>query len=73
MGNLVVTGSVSLDRVFEDPGGAEGTEIAGWGFRFDRGEDRDRFKLEELLAADAQLLDRISCAPPDWPSRMRSV
>ncbi len=60
MGKLVVTEFVSLDGVFEDPGGSEGTPIAGWSFKFDRGEDGDRFKLDELEAADAQLLGRVT-------------
>ena len=57
MGKLVVTEFVSLDGVFEDPGGAEGTPHGGWTFKFDQG-DGMQFKLEELRAADAQLLGR---------------
>ena len=34
MAKLVVTEFVSLDGVFEDPGGAEGTPQGGWSFRF---------------------------------------
>lgn len=60
MGKLIVTEFVSVDGVFEDPGGSEGTRRAGWTFTFDRGEDGDRYKLEELLAADAQLLGRVT-------------
>ncbi len=60
MGKLVVTEFVSVDGVFEDPGGAEGFEHGGWSFSFDRGTDGDRFKLDELLAADAQLLGRVT-------------
>src|ERR1700754_2340035 len=60
MGKLVVTEFVSVDGVFEDPGGSEGTPIAGWTFKFNRGEDGDRFKLDELKAADAQLLGRVT-------------
>ena len=37
MGKLVVTEFVSLDGVFEAPGGGEDFEHAGWTFRFDRG------------------------------------
>ncbi len=58
MGRLVVTEFITLDGVAEDPGGAEGTERGGWAFRFNRGEEGDRFKFTELMAADAQLLGR---------------
>jgi dihydrofolate reductase len=60
MGKLVVTEFVSLDGVFEDPGGSEGTEHAAWTFDFDRGSEGDQFKLSELEAADAQLLGRVT-------------
>ncbi|MGH3472168.1 MAG: dihydrofolate reductase family protein [Nocardioidaceae bacterium] len=60
MGRLVVTEFISLDGVFDDPGGSEGTKNGGWTFTFDRGDDGDRFKLDELLAADAQLLGRVT-------------
>jgi dihydrofolate reductase len=58
MGKLVVTEFMTLDGVIEDPGGAESFERGGWAFKFDRGPEGDAFKLEELLAADAQLLGR---------------
>jgi dihydrofolate reductase len=60
MGKLVITEFVTLDGVMQDPGGAEKDEfpLGGWAFQFDRGEDGDRFKLDELRAADAQLLGR---------------
>ena len=48
MGRIVVTEFVSLDGVMEDPGGAEGFKHAGWTFRFNRGAEGDRFKLDEL-------------------------
>jgi dihydrofolate reductase len=60
MGELVVTEFVTLDGVMEDPGGGEPFERGGWAFRFDRGEEGDRFKSEELKAADAQLLGRVT-------------
>ena len=58
MGRIVVSEFVSLDGVMEDPGGAEGTRHAGWTFRFDRGPEGDRYKLDEVLAAEALLLGR---------------
>jgi dihydrofolate reductase len=60
MGTIVVTEFVSLDGVFEDPGGAEGYEHGGWSFTFDQGDEGRQFKLDELLAADAQLLGRVT-------------
>jgi dihydrofolate reductase len=70
MGRIVVTEFVSLDGVFEDPGGAEGFEHGGWTFTFSRGEDGEAFKLEELQAADAQLLGRVTYEgfAKAWPS-----
>jgi dihydrofolate reductase len=60
MGRIVVTEFVSLDGVMEDPGGAEDFKYGGWSFEFNRGEEGDQFKLDELMAADAQLLGRIT-------------
>src|SRR3954469_6588704 len=58
MRTIVVSEFVTLDGVMEDPGGAEGTPGGGWAFRFERGDDGDRFKFDELMAADALLLGR---------------
>ena len=71
MGKLVVSEFVTLDGVMEDPGGAEGFEHGGWAFRFERGAEGDRFKLDELLAADALLLGRRTYEgfAEAWPSR----
>jgi dihydrofolate reductase len=60
MGKLVVSEFVSLDGVFEDPGGVEGFKHGGWTFRFDRGAEGDQFKLDELRAADVLLLGRVT-------------
>jgi len=70
MGKLVVTEFVSVDGVFEDPGGSERTKHAGWTFKFNRGDDGDRFKLDELMAAGAQLLGRVTYQgfAQAWPS-----
>jgi dihydrofolate reductase len=71
MGKLVVSEFVTLDGVMEDPGGAEDAERGGWAFRFERGAEGDRFKLDELLAADALLLGRRTYEgfAAAWPSR----
>lgn len=70
MGKLVVTEFVSVDGVFEDPGGAENFEHGGWTFTFDHGDAGNRFKLDELMAADAQLLGRVTYQgfAKAWPS-----
>jgi dihydrofolate reductase len=69
---IVVSEFVTLDGVMEDPGGAEQERngFGGWAFRADRGEAGDRFKLEELQAADALLLGRVTYEgfAAAWPS-----
>jgi dihydrofolate reductase len=71
MGQIVVTEFVSLDGVFEDPGGSENYKHGGWSFQFDRGDDGNRFKLDEALASDALLLGRVTYQgfADAWPSR----
>ena len=71
MGKIVVTEFVSLDGVFEDPGGSENYEYGGWTFEYDRGEDGNKFKLDELMEADVQLLGRVTYEgfAAAWPSR----
>jgi dihydrofolate reductase len=71
VGRIVVTEFVSLDGVMEDPGGAEDFAHGGWTFRFDRGPEGDRFKLEELEGAEAQLLGRVTyqAFAAAWPTR----
>jgi dihydrofolate reductase len=72
MGRIVVTEFVSIDGVFEDPGGAEGYEHGGWTFEYDRGDDGNRFKLDELMLAEVQLLGRVTYAgfAEAWPQRV---
>ena len=71
MGKLVVTEFVSVDGVFEDPGGSESFEHGGWTFEYDRGDDGNQFKLDELMNADVQLLGRVTYEgfAAAWPSR----
>jgi dihydrofolate reductase len=71
MGKLVVTEFVSIDGVFEDPGGSETYEHGGWTFEYDRGEDGDKFKMDELMEADVQLLGRLTYEgfAQAWPTR----
>jgi dihydrofolate reductase len=60
MGKLVVTEFVTLDGVFQDPGGTGEFERGGWAFQFDQGDEGAKFKFDELLASDAQLLGRVT-------------
>jgi dihydrofolate reductase len=71
VGRIVVTEFVSLDGVMEDPGGSEGTKHAGWSFEISRGEEGDRFKLDETMGSDALLLGRNTYEgfAEAWPSR----
>src|SRR5439155_1065940 len=57
-------------RIVEDPGGAEGYEHGGWSFQVSRGDEGDKFKLDELLEAEAQLLGRVTYQgfAKAWPS-----
>jgi dihydrofolate reductase len=70
MGKIVVTEFVSLDGVMEDPGGAEDYRHGGWTFKFDRGPDGDKFKLDEAMAAQVLLLGRRTYEgfAAAWPS-----
>jgi dihydrofolate reductase len=71
VGRIVVTEFLSLDGVMEDPGGSEDFEYGGWSFEFSRGEEGDRFKLDEALGADALLLGRVTYEgfAAAWPAR----
>ena len=51
MGKLVVTEFITLDGVIEEP---------AWSFEFNRGDEGENFKGDELKAADAQLLGRVT-------------
>jgi dihydrofolate reductase len=71
MGRIVVTEFVSLDGVMEDPGGSEDFEHGGWSFEFDRGDEGDKFKLDETMETEALLLGRVTYQgfAQAWPSR----
>jgi dihydrofolate reductase len=71
MGKVVVTEFITLDGVIEDPGGAENFERGGWAFDFERGEDGDKFKMDEVVEAEAHLLGRTTYEgfAEAWPSR----
>ena len=71
MGRIAVTEFASLDGVIEDPGGSEDFEHGGWSFEFSRGEEGDKFKLDEALEAEALLLGRVTYEgfAEAWPTR----
>jgi len=71
MGRIVVTEFVSLDGVMEDPGGAEDYRYGGWTFEIDRGDEGNRFKMDETMATEALLLGRRTYEgfAEAWPSR----
>lgn len=59
MGSLVISEFITVDGVAEDPGG-EAFDRGGWAFQFDRGQEGDKFKLDEVLAAEALVLGRVT-------------
>ena len=71
MGRIVVTEFVSLDGVMEDPGGSEDFEHGGWSLKISRGDEGDKFKLDEAFASAALLLGRVTFDgfAEAWPSR----
>jgi dihydrofolate reductase len=71
MGRIVVTEFVSLDGVIEDPGGSEDFKYGGWSFEFNRGDDGDKFKLDETMDSGALLLGRRTYEgfAEAWPTR----
>jgi dihydrofolate reductase len=71
VGRIVVTEFMSLDGVIEDPGGAEDFKHSGWSFEISRGDEGDKFKLDETMSAEALLLGRVTYEgfAEAWPSR----
>ena len=71
MGRIVVTEFVSVDGVMEDPGGSESFEHGGWALEIARGDEGDKFKLDETRAAEALLLGRVTYTgfADAWPAR----
>jgi dihydrofolate reductase len=71
MGRIVVTEFISLDGVVEDPGGSENFKHGGWTFEINRGDEGDKFKMDETMEAEAQLLGRVTYEgfAAAWPSR----
>jgi dihydrofolate reductase len=71
VGRIVVTEFISLDGVVEAPGGGEGFKHGGWSFEISRGEEGDKFKLDETMSSEALLLGRVTYEgfAEAWPSR----
>ena len=71
MARIVITEFVSLDGVIEAPGGDEDFTDAGWTFEISRGEDGDKFKMDEAREAEALLLGRVTYEgfARAWPTR----
>jgi dihydrofolate reductase len=71
MGRIIATEIVSLDGVVEAPGGDEDFEYAGWSFEIERGEEGNKFKVDETIESEALLLGRRTYEgfAAAWPSR----
>ncbi|MGD0750559.1 MAG: dihydrofolate reductase family protein [Anaerolineales bacterium] len=71
MRKIIVSEFVTLDGIMDDPGGAEKSERGGWAFQFERGPEGDKFKLDEVMEAEALLLGRVTYEgfAAAWPSR----
>jgi dihydrofolate reductase len=71
VGKIIVSQFVTLDGVFEDPGGSEDHEHGGWALQIERGPEGDQFKLDEVMSSEALLLGRVTYEgfAAAWPSR----
>ena len=70
MRKLIVSEFVTLDGVMEAPGGEEGHPHSGWVFDF-VSQEQERYKLDEVMEADALLLGRVTYEgfAGAWPER----
>ncbi len=68
MGRVVVTEFITLDGVVEAPGDPSEFDRGGWALG--AGDNAMAFKLDELMASDAQLLGRVTYEgfAKAWPS-----
>ena len=71
MGRIVVTEFVSLDGVMEDPAAPRTSSTAAGRSSSTRGDEGDKFKLDETMESEALLLGRITYEgfAEAWPSR----
>ncbi|HEY8304237.1 MAG TPA: dihydrofolate reductase family protein [Solirubrobacteraceae bacterium] len=70
MSKVVVSEFITLDGVIDSPGGEPEFERSGWAFQFERGPEGEKFKFDELIAAGALLLGRITyeAFAKAWPT-----
>ena len=63
--------SSSRRRGHRGSGRSEDFDHGGWSFEYDRGDDGDKFKMDELKDAEVQLLGRVTYEgfADAWPSR----
>ncbi len=75
MSRIVVSQFVTVDGVVEGPGNEPDFDRAGWAFQFDRGDEGNRYKLEEVFGAGALLLGRVTYEgfAAVWPSMTDEV
>jgi dihydrofolate reductase len=69
MRKIIVTEFITLDGVIEDPGGSEEHPESGWNLSY-MNEEAEQYKLEELKAADTQLLGAVTYRgfAATWPT-----
>lgn len=67
---IVATDYISIDGVIEDPVGMENSGLGNWTGPYRRGPEGDRFKLDELVAADCLIFGRLTydAFAAVWPS-----
>jgi dihydrofolate reductase len=71
MSKVVASTFVTLDGVFEDPGGAEGFDLGGWSFKYvGRSDDDQKYQGDLLTETGALLLGRVTYEgfAKAWPS-----
>ena len=71
MRKLIVSEFVSVDGVMEAPGGEQGYQHSGWVMAFPQDPGQAKYKLDEVLDAEALLLGRVTYEgfAAAWPSR----
>jgi dihydrofolate reductase len=67
---LVISEFITVDGVVDSPGDDDSLR-AGWAFKYDRGSEGDKFKLDEVMSSGALLLGRRTYEgfADAWPSR----